>query len=54
MSLERRGAAIEIAHSRKQYGNGSHAGVALDDINLRVARGRVPPHRRSERLRQMS
>src|SRR3984893_6805549 len=39
MSVERRGAAIEIAHINKVYGNGSAALVALDDINLRVAPG---------------
>jgi NitT/TauT family transport system ATP-binding protein len=39
MSVERRGAAIEIAHLTKVYGNGSAALVALDDINLRVAPG---------------
>jgi NitT/TauT family transport system ATP-binding protein len=39
MSVERRGAAIEIAHLNKVYGNGSAALVALDDINLRVAPG---------------
>jgi len=39
MTIERRGAAIEIAHLNKHYGNGSGALVALDDINLRVAPG---------------
>src|SRR6202020_1274096 len=39
MGIERRGAAIEIAHLNKVYGNGSAALVALDDINLRVAPG---------------
>jgi len=39
MAVERRGAAIEIAHLHKQYGNGSGALVALDDINLRVEPG---------------
>src|ERR1700726_2062540 len=39
MSVERRGAAIEIAHLNKVYGSGSAALVALDDINLRVAPG---------------
>jgi NitT/TauT family transport system ATP-binding protein len=39
MSVERRGAAIEIAHLNKVYGNGSAALLALDDINLRVAPG---------------
>ncbi|MGD0027045.1 MAG: ATP-binding cassette domain-containing protein, partial [Xanthobacteraceae bacterium] len=39
MSVERRGAAIEIAHLCKQYGNGSGALTALDNINLRVAPG---------------
>jgi NitT/TauT family transport system ATP-binding protein len=39
MSVERRGAAIEIAHLNKIYGNGSAALVALDDITLRVAPG---------------
>jgi NitT/TauT family transport system ATP-binding protein len=39
MSVERRGAAIQIAHLNKVYGNGSAALVALDDINLRVAPG---------------
>lgn len=39
MSVDGRGAAIEIAHLNKQYGNGSGALVALDDINLRVAAG---------------
>ena len=39
MSVERPGAAIEIAHLNKIYGNGSAALLALDDINLRVAPG---------------
>jgi NitT/TauT family transport system ATP-binding protein len=39
MGIERRGAAIEIAHLNKVYGNGSAALLALDDINLRVAPG---------------
>ncbi|HEY2534618.1 MAG TPA: ABC transporter ATP-binding protein [Xanthobacteraceae bacterium] len=39
MSIERRGAAIDIAHLRKHYGNGPGALVALDDINLRVLPG---------------
>jgi NitT/TauT family transport system ATP-binding protein len=39
MSIERRGAAIEIAHLYKQYGDGAAATVALDDINLRVGPG---------------
>src|ERR1700724_1650453 len=39
MSVERHGAAIEIAHLNKVYGNGSAALLALDDINLRVAAG---------------
>ena len=39
MAVERRGAAIEIAHLRKQYGVGPSAVVALDDINLNVAPG---------------
>ena len=39
MSVERRGAAIEIAHLNKTYGNGSAALLALDDIDLRVAPG---------------
>jgi len=39
MAVERRGAAIEIAHLRKQYGVGPGAVVALDDINLNVAPG---------------
>jgi len=39
MSVDRRGAAIEIAHLRKQYGEGPGAVVALDDIELRVAPG---------------
>src|SRR5579862_2426878 len=39
MSVERRGAAIEIAHLNKVYGNGSAALVALEDINLGVAPG---------------
>jgi hypothetical protein len=34
MSVERPGAAIEIAHLNKIYGNGSAALHALDDINL--------------------
>jgi len=39
MSIERRGAAIEIAHLRKQYGIGPNALVALDDISMRVRAG---------------
>src|ERR1700733_15063556 len=39
MSVERRGAAIEITHLSKHYGDGSGALVALDDINLRVGAG---------------
>jgi NitT/TauT family transport system ATP-binding protein len=39
MSIERSGAAIEIAHVRKHYGDGAGALVALDDINLRVLPG---------------
>ena len=39
MTIERRGAAIEIVHLRKQYGAGANALVALDDINLRVRPG---------------
>ena len=39
MAVERRGAAIEIAHLNKHYGSGPAAVVALDDINLRVAAG---------------
>ena len=39
MGIERRGAAIEIAHLFKHYGDGSGAIVALDDINLRVGAG---------------
>ncbi len=39
MNVERRGAAIEIAHLNKVYGSGPAALVALDDINLRVAPG---------------
>jgi NitT/TauT family transport system ATP-binding protein len=39
MSVERRGAAIEIAHLNKIYGDGPAALLALDDINLRVAPG---------------
>ena len=39
MSVERHGAAIEIARLRKVYGNGADAVVALDDIDLRVAPG---------------
>jgi NitT/TauT family transport system ATP-binding protein len=39
MSVERRGAAIEIAHLNKLYGSGPSALVALDDINLHVKAG---------------
>lgn len=39
MNIERRGAAIEIAHLRRHYGDGSGAVVALDDINLHVSPG---------------
>jgi NitT/TauT family transport system ATP-binding protein len=39
MVVERRGAAIEIAHLSKRYGSDSDALVALDDINLRVEPG---------------
>jgi NitT/TauT family transport system ATP-binding protein len=39
MAIERRGAAIEIARLRKQYGDGADAVVALDDIDLAVAPG---------------
>ena len=39
MTVERRGAAIEIARLRKLYGNGADAVVALDDIDLTVAPG---------------
>src|SRR5580698_10441586 len=39
MAVERRGAAIEIAHLNKHYGGGSGALVALDDINLCVEPG---------------
>ena len=39
MSVERRGAAIEIAHLEKIYGPGAGAVLALDDIDLRVAPG---------------
>jgi len=39
MSVERRGAAIEISQLHKRYGDGPGAVVALDDINLRVAPG---------------
>jgi NitT/TauT family transport system ATP-binding protein len=39
MAIERRGAAIEIARLRKQYGDGAGAVVALDDIDLAVAPG---------------
>ncbi len=39
MNVERRGAAIEIAHLRRHYGDGSEAVVALDDINLHVSPG---------------
>ena len=36
---ERRGAAIEIAHLRKEYGSGPQRVVALDGINLIIAPG---------------
>jgi NitT/TauT family transport system ATP-binding protein len=39
MTIERRGAAIEIAHLDKRYGNGSGELTALDDINLHVTPG---------------
>jgi len=39
MGVERRGAAVEIAHLCKQYGAGPAAVLALDDINLSVAPG---------------
>ncbi len=37
--VARRGAAIEISHLSKRYGDGPGALVALDDINLRVGAG---------------
>ena len=37
--MQRRGAAIEISGLRKEYGTGSGALVALDDINLSVKPG---------------
>ena len=39
MAVERRGAAIEISHLHKRYGDGAGAVVALDDIDLRVRPG---------------
>ncbi len=39
MSVERRGAAIEIAHLNRRYGDGAAALIALDDINLSIAPG---------------
>jgi NitT/TauT family transport system ATP-binding protein len=39
MTIERRGAAIEIAHLNKHYRNGSGVLTALDDISLRVMPG---------------
>src|SRR6204780_2251677 len=39
MGIERRGAAIEIGHLTKVYGDGPGAIVALDAIDLRVAPG---------------
>ena len=39
MAVERRGAAIEISQLHKRYGDGPGAVVALDAIDLRVARG---------------
>jgi NitT/TauT family transport system ATP-binding protein len=39
MIVERRGAAIAITRLRKQYGDGSTALVALDDIDLEVSPG---------------
>jgi NitT/TauT family transport system ATP-binding protein len=39
MGAERRGAAVEIAKLRKQYGAGPAPVVALDDVDLRIAAG---------------
>jgi ABC-type Fe3+/spermidine/putrescine transport system ATPase subunit len=39
MSVERRGAAIDIVGLRKEYPGGPARVVALDDINLRIAPG---------------
>jgi len=37
--VERRGAAIDIAHLRKEYVSGPGRVLALDDVNLRIAPG---------------
>ena len=37
--VERRGASVEISHLRKVFGSDDNQVVALDDINLSVARG---------------
>jgi NitT/TauT family transport system ATP-binding protein len=37
--VERRGASVEISHLRKEFGTDENKVVALDDINLTVARG---------------
>ena len=39
MTVERRGAAVEIAGLRKEHGSGDHRILALDDISLNVSPG---------------
>jgi NitT/TauT family transport system ATP-binding protein len=39
MPMQRRGAAVEIAGLRREYGSGPSAVVALDSVDLRVAPG---------------
>ena len=37
--VERRGAAVDIAGLRKEYGSGQDRVVAVDDVSLQIARG---------------
>ena len=37
--VERRGAAVEISHLRKEFGTEENRVVAVDDVSLSVARG---------------
>jgi NitT/TauT family transport system ATP-binding protein len=39
MTVQRRGAAIEIAGVRKEYVGGAGRVLALDDINLKISPG---------------
>ena len=53
MPAQRRGAAVEIAGLRREYASGQGSVVALDNIDLSRRAGRVPLHRRPERLREV-